>query len=37
LKLAVDHPFLYFVRDTEDGLVIVAGKVTDPSSLPEEL
>ncbi|PNF27054.1 hypothetical protein B7P43_G10403 [Cryptotermes secundus] len=36
LKLTVDHPFLYFVRDTEESLIIVAGKVTDPSSLPKK-
>ena len=27
-----DHPFLYFVRDTEDNIIVVAGKVIDPSN-----
>jgi serine protease inhibitor len=32
-KFVADHPFLYFVRDTEDNIIVVAGKVIDPSNL----
>jgi hypothetical protein len=32
-----DHPFLYFVRDTEDNIIVVAGKVIDPSNLRKSL
>ncbi|KAJ9580163.1 hypothetical protein L9F63_004180 [Diploptera punctata] len=33
-KFAADSPFLYFVRDTKDDIIIVAGKVVDPSAIP---
>jgi serine protease inhibitor len=32
-----DQPFLYFVRDTEDNIIVVAGKVIDPSNIRDSL
>ncbi|XP_028041479.1 serpin B4 [Bombyx mandarina] len=29
-KFSVDHPFVFFIMDTLDNLVVVAGKVVDP-------
>lgn len=29
-KFSVEHPFLFFILDRLDNLVVVAGKVTDP-------
>lgn len=30
-EFVVDHPFLFFVRDVIDNIIVVAGKVVDPS------
>ncbi|GBP92137.1 Heparin cofactor 2 [Eumeta japonica] len=32
-KFCVDHPFLFFIIDRIDNLIVVAGKVTDPEQL----
>ncbi|XP_037301879.1 plasminogen activator inhibitor 2, macrophage-like [Manduca sexta] len=29
-RFSADHPFIFFIMDTLDNLVVVAGKVTDP-------
>jgi serpin B len=31
-ELLVDRPFMFFIRDTETGALLFAGKVTDPSA-----
>lgn len=31
IKLRLDHPFLYFVRDVDTGAVLFMGRVADPS------
>jgi serpin B len=31
-ELRADRPFMFFVRDTETGALLFAGKVTDPSA-----
>ena len=36
-KYTADSPFLYFVRDTQENIIIVAGKVVDPSVAPERI
>ncbi|KAK7871255.1 hypothetical protein R5R35_007543 [Gryllus longicercus] len=33
-KIVADKPFLYFVRDISDNLVVVAGKVVNPEDRP---
>jgi len=31
IKINIDHPFLYFIRETSTGTVIFAGRVSDPT------
>lgn len=30
-KIKIDHPFLFFIRDKIDNIIIAAGKVCDPT------
>ncbi|XP_077289202.1 uncharacterized protein LOC143913346 isoform X2 [Arctopsyche grandis] len=34
-EFVVDHPFLYFVRDVIDNIIVVAGKVVDPEQMQD--
>lgn len=29
-RFNVEHPFIFYIMDTQDNLVVVAGKVMDP-------
>lgn len=34
-EFVVDHPFLFFVRDVIDNIIVVAGKVVDPEQMQD--
>lgn len=36
-QISVDRPFLFFIRDVIDNIMIIAGKVNDLSSMNEEI
>lgn len=31
IKVRIDHPFLYFIRETSTGTVLFTGRVSDPT------
>ena len=35
IPFVVDHPFLFFVRDLQTGLLLFQGRVVEPPSVPE--
>jgi serine protease inhibitor len=34
VKLAIDHPFLFLIRDVNSGAILFTAQVTDPTSGP---